>query len=331
MRDVRSRYRWEVSRDVEKVKRHARIVLRIDNEGRIVGFHRNERTGLDVLAILGPGNAMRGPLRGEFFNEALLCEIGMRRCRPYHECKKRVHGKMRVVVGKRHKWFVLSEEQYRALGPRVFQFLQAVVDRRTAGWLIQGKFTRQCEHQYFSRRKNAIRLVTKKCEFIRGCRFSISRADHFFINDLLWVEFNSSRIKEELTGLAAYISILLEPYALEGYQEPFVKLPRAKEAASCLAWKIEKSYSRYLIIRMLGYLRGGCKHKLWKEIKNLVAETIKWNGRKTTEEKRVKRAFVKPAYMDLRMRRPVDSLSPTKDYIVFEILPQTAHREKVAL
>lgn len=144
-------------RDAGRLKKIARWVVVVDENGNILDLINNEPYLANVFAVLGPANVC-----GEDIREAVLLEIGISRGCPYARTESSRTGKNRVAR-RRQKVADLSMNQLRTIWPTLLSVLEECVTSARERWTIKGAW---------SARTNA-----GMKEFERGISFSVSSSD----------------------------------------------------------------------------------------------------------------------------------------------------------
>lgn len=308
-----------VEKDVHRVRKHAVFVLQIENG--LVRLTGNQHARLGVIAVIGPGESF-----GISFSEALLCEIGISKLRPWH--RSRAHNGTRFPNAERRQWFSLSNDQYRLAAPWIFSLIQQIADIRIARW----KAHRTNDHfwcakrrQYYSRRMGKLHEYTWKYRVPpRGIRFSISKRDRLLYADVIWAAFHSGQTRRHLKGLARFVDICLGRYK-RGYQRSFQKLHFVRKVESHLIGKLDRQLPRYILAELPLFMPHGKKNKLWAEIVEL---TERVTG--ICEETNPERALmlnVEPGArermgkIDLKIISEFGNPPRELDYLTFEVFP----------
>lgn len=186
--------------DVKKIRDNARMIVEITSSGEIKYTH-NQKGKLWIIAVIGQINQqqIRKDIKDDFLRagfldellkgEKLLLEIGVWRGKPYGRPKHSFE-----KVGRRHKWFFLSEEQYQLLANNLFGFLQGIANSRISAWNKWWNLPATKFRKY--RGQNVSEAP--------GTRFSVAVSDAFIVSDIFWAEANlNKRRKEFLEWLAS--------------------------------------------------------------------------------------------------------------------------------
>lgn len=298
-----------VARDVAVVKKEAAIVVHLNGNGVVI--NRNPEPRLNVLAVIGPGEAF-----GKKFEEALLCEVGIGKSRPYHMANKprqsRTGGESAKVMPRR-KWFYLSDKQYQQLAPIVFSVLQETTNQAVRGWkksfFNNNPWYVPARRSFFLKRWKKVKTSEKAYAILRGTRYAVSLADRHFLSDIFSAELETNQ--QRLSGLRRYLDKRLSIVARRkrnGRPKAFVDV----EAA------LDKKYlSRYLAIEVLR--RFVPWHRFFDELCALVG----WNGKDATPEHKLIAAALPRSEQRLNeiQIRVTTGLDQKKDHIVFEVFP----------
>lgn len=247
-----------VKKDAELIKKEAVLVLRIKKNGDIEIVNEGSRKRINVIAVLGPAEEYAISdcvLRRFNFDEALLCEIGLRRNKPYNETQNRKREKEeRKNFTKRRKWFQLSKNQFVKVAPVIFQILQGITDKRVDGWKCgpRNPFWVKTKRYKVVKGGKILKSYSKSVKCNCGIRFSISPKDYYFLSAVYWAEFNNPALGKYLGGLARFIDKRLSHYRNNGFRKDFRKLKGFQDVK-----KVVSKISPYLIRKMLEeYLPG---------------------------------------------------------------------------
>ena len=194
-----------VGSDVRTVVAEAQYLLwvHIDEQGKyVVKYEKNPDGKLSIMAVVG-----EGVLEGVTYPLALLCEIGLRRGKPYQRSRTQT---------KRRPWFSMTKEQYQAAGFYIFWLLQKIADERICAWLFGNRKSPRnvsISLQRWSRRKGCMEIKKKQLSYLNGIRFSVLLKEDFIIKDLYWAEaYHNSDIQRITGGLVYFIKQVLAPY-----------------------------------------------------------------------------------------------------------------------
>ncbi|MFA6494846.1 MAG: hypothetical protein WC246_00565 [Candidatus Paceibacterota bacterium] len=200
-----------INGDVDLVSREAQYVLILYKEDGIydVTLKRNPDGKLSIIAVIGEGT-----FQGVRYPLALLCEIGLRRGKPYQAPYARdASGKLILW---RRTWFTLTFDQYRAVAPHILSILQGITDETSRAWLFGNRKAPRTVFlsvQRWNRKKRSAETVSKKVAYINGVRFSVLPKEEFLIKDLYWAEAHLNQDIARITeGLAYFIGQSLGPY-----------------------------------------------------------------------------------------------------------------------
>jgi hypothetical protein len=302
--------------DVALVKKEAKIVLDISKGVGNAELSENADGRLNVLAIIGPGVGLpESPIAGQAFDEALLCEIGISRSRPYARNFLGKDGSKPYSVGKRRKWFGLTDEQYLELGPVIFHYLQTLADMRIAEWK-HPTYRIKSSRTYWYRRTSSLDQKDFKTLVDRGARFTVSTADSKILADVYRAEFDNRKIQRQMGGLSRQIDLLLHPYR-RGFKKRFGKLAVARRVREVFQ---DSSLSRYLKLEALTFLPD----RTQRQFNVHLQETLGWTGGPT-----IQRTLADRVLRNHKSRVNGTKLrvkSEKKTYVVFEIFAQNAHK-----
>ena len=316
-----------VHSDVEHVLKEARIVLTI--RGNAIIQTRNPAGGLGIIAVLGPGD-----FNGQHFNQALLCEIGLVKSRPYHRANRpATKNSQGQYLSKRRKWFSLNKSQYLLAAPIIFSLLRQLtnkaVSQRKAN--IDNPFYLPTSRHYFSRYHNTLFKSVSFQPQLQGSRFSICLEDEFFVRDIYWADLNNPATKNRLKGMAKFIDLYLSSYK-KGFRRRFLKLKKVKKVQMFLYRRGQSIYwPRHHEIEMLSHLPSGKRNPLWS---HLTSDLIHWDGEKTRERCLAEAAPANPESRLGQIRLIVTTslngqnkyriVPKFRDHIVFEVFPSSS-------
>lgn len=307
--------------DASRVKKEATIVFLMEgNKSNGIEILKNPKSRLNVMAVVGPSQAF-----GRKFKEAVLCEIGIGASRPYHEARKPNslrEEKEPINIPRRRKWFSLSQEQYLAVAPALFQCLQRLTNDKVFRWKTgphnNNPFFIRSPNNFFAIRNKKLHSKEVFRNFPIGTRYAVSVADKYLLSDIFWADL---KLREwQLRKLARFVDKLLSPYRNGGYKrrKSFSKLERTKDVQRIFS--TNKYLSKYLLVEMINkYLPRGVKNVFWQDLCDL----IKWDCEELLEEhKLVASIYPNP---ELRLGginfRITTGLERKKDHIVFEVFP----------
>lgn len=323
-----------IAKDVAQVRRHARTVIDIGIP-RSPLVRDNGNPLLDITAVVGPG-----AVNGYRFQESLLCEIGLRRTRPYSRSERRARATksgMRPYVSlvpPRHSWCVMSREGYLRVAPVLFETLSAWMRDVTGRWGSLG-FSVKTPRLY-ANRKNQLQFAEHYGTYPRGCRISVSRRDSFLVADLLAAERDDPFWEKQLSGLATLIMFAFKPLE-EGWEGSFLRQKTVEYVREVLVHRLRRSLPTYMMWELPQYLSGekgtrelrrytARKYRLLPEVRELLAEVtgisqkeVPWQQRLADEAlpgraERMKDFLVR----DISSLR---SREDSKKHWVFELLP----------
>lgn len=313
--------------DVRRVRLHAHAVITIGQE-KTVSFVRNVQPMLDVVAVVGPT-----VYDGVSLFEAVLCEIGLHRSRPYARSERRGPGPSRPylsLVQPRHPYFALSAWQYRLVAPTLFSFLDGWMHEIIGRWSREPWAMFRIQRTFVSRPKFTLRQSDQVVSQPRGCRISVARKDRFLCADLFRTEMNDPFWQEQLQGLACLVELALTPLE-SGYKEPFKCNKEAREVREML--QVRMASMPVYIMAKLPSLFGSHKKstsRLVREATELVADvTGTRNGDSSWQERIAASAL--PGFYDrthCTIVRDISSLrnGGDKPYAVFELLPEARRK-----
>ncbi len=195
--------------DVTITKANTAVVIKIAPDEQNFSVIENEKGRIKVIAVIGPANLTMDEQKIHF-EEALLCEIGMIRARPYRLTEgKKSERFINKTLHSRSKRFSLTENQYRFIAPTLFNLMVEKAQKKCSKWLKKGWKINSFETFW---QKSKKRFVTKKKNkwWSRGARFSVSKKDILIISDIYWAELNlNSVLKRSLKGLSNFTAFIL--------------------------------------------------------------------------------------------------------------------------
>ncbi len=312
-------------RDVARVRQHARAVITLGQD-TAPSFITNNHSVLDVVAVVGPTT-----YDGVSVPEAVLCEVGLRRTRPYARSERRGNGSpirpYLSLIQPRSSRFMLSAWQYRLAAPTMFSLLDGWMREIVGRWLWGPGAVISVRRTYVRRSGSVLetrRFLTMRP---RGCRISVARKDHFLCADLLRIEMGDRYWREQLRGLAATVEMALKPLE-SGYREPFVIDRRVEEARALLRARLETmpNYIMGMLPRFLDWRRRRGGYRLLDQIAALIGDiTGTRNGNPAWQERLAASAL--PGFQDRVgdiVVRDISSLRSDdhKPYLVFELLQE---------
>lgn len=249
-----------VSNDVALVKQEAAFVISFTGRS-IPVFRENPEGRLNVTAVIGPGVGLPGtPVAGSYFQEALLCEIGLSRTRPYRPTNR--------FNRRRRKWFSMTPEQYQEAGALIFLILQWCANKRIGGWKNRFFFL-PTPHLRWRKRIKSLTEYQRYQEQERGARFSVSVGDQFLLSDVYAVQLQNPQLVKQMSGLANVIDLRLNKHR-RGYRWDFEKLRAASDVRRIFR---SSSLPNYLKVQMLEYLPDKKKNAFFYRL----AEMLQWD------------------------------------------------------
>lgn len=322
------RTRQLAAADVLCVRHHARAVITIDQQ-TVSSRIGSDQSKLDVVAVVGPTE-----FDGLSLPEAVLCEVGLHRARPYARSERRGPGAIRPylsLIQPRHPRFALSAWQYRLAAPALFLFLDGWMHEVVGRWFWGPQALLRIRRTFVRGPKFTLEQADQYVTQPRGCRISVARKDIFLCADLFRSEMCDPFWQEQLGGLASMVELALKPLE-SGYREPFRDNERVREVRAMLQARTEVSMPTYVMAtlpRFLGLNERRGAYPLVGQVADLVADvTGIRNGGPSWQERVAASAL--PGFQDRAggiMARDITSLrfngsSGDKPYIVFELLPE---------
>lgn len=316
----------KIKKDIERVKQHSIGFIKINKNSRFRLVANKEKVRLGLIGIIGPPEGFE-----DVFDEALLCEIGVGRTRPYTEARglKRVINELNIPA--RGKYFSLSKQQYQLIAPLVFELIEEMAYERVSRWkkgpFSEDPFWLPSSWHFWSKRGKKFHNRASWAIAVKGSRFSIALKDIFFVKDVYWAELNlNENLKGKflvkrghINGLVNFIDKRLNDFRSERKykgKKPFRELEGVKQVERILR---ESSLSRHLLIEVVRRLRDE-KKNIFSEY---IADMIGWDGLESEENKLVKSVLLEPESRlnDIQLR-VTTGLDVQKDRVVFEVYPR---------
>lgn len=316
----------KIKRDIEKVKKHSRVVLRICKDNIVEIIENKNKVRLDVIAVLGPARRFN-----RNWEEVILAEVGFRSTRPYNKVMGLDRTPDEKTIPKRRKWFSLSKEQYELIAPIVFKRIEGFALKKVLSWekgpFSDDPFLIPSTWHFWTKRGKKFYSRVSWMARKRGIRFSVSLKDIFFIKDVYWAELNLNKDikggflygKGQINGLVNFIDKRINWYRSDrNYKgrKPFRELTGVKQVEKILQ---RPSLSQHLKIEVVRRLRDE-KKNIFSEY---IADMINWDGLESRESKLAKSVLANPkARLGNIQLRVTTGLETAKNYIVFEVYPQ---------
>jgi len=293
-----------VSSDVDTVRRNAVAVIELELGGNEPVLTQNSEGELNVIAVVGSGAGLSGtPVHGQQFKEALLCEVGLAKTKPYRQTKW--HPGERKYCKKRRRWFTLSEEQYKSVAPLLFLKLQSRANKIIGSWKNGGCFTTSITIRNF-REKATFNYRKGRAEVLSGVRFSVLTADKLLLADIYGAELRNPKLIQQMNGFARAIDARLSKHR-RGYRT-FNKLRAAHDVLRMFE---HTSLPEHLKVETLERLPGGRNNVFYYAIKDM----MEWEYGRTPESLLVDKALCRDYTNNIRFR--VAYRRP--EYVVVEI------------
>lgn len=279
-----------IARDVERVKKFALAVITLTPENEVF-VQENLRGKLAVIAVIGPANDPHG----NHLDEALLCEVGLWRSRPFirsrgcepelwfgkRKTTKRGSGK-RISIPKRREWFALSSEQYKIVSPVVFATIQNLIDHRISTWKtgenINWIMNLRLPTTNSRKRSQVKSFFIRNRHIPRGIQVAFP-GDELFLRDIYWAELNCNPIiKKYLKEFAKWIYRNISRYEMGYRRRDFRTLVGFRSVSQLFSRSV---LPRHLKIEALQFLPGGYRYPLYHELRKL----LHWSGEPTREHR----------------------------------------------
>jgi len=272
-----------VKRDVENVKKHARIIIYINSP---INISLKPKSRLNVLAVIGPGT-----YNGQIYKEAVKLEVGIGRGKPYH-VPSHVKG---AWIAARKKWFALDEGQYCLVAPTIFAILNKLsreqIEKRKCNF--SNPFWFKVYRPKFLLRKKGIDWREKSVPCLPETRFAVSKKDELLIRDIYQAELNhNTALTNQILSIAKAVDKRLSPFRNKQYKKPFCDLQGFKDAKGYLTNSPLLKRNPHLLpeirellrYRLREYPKKIEKNPLWDEI---VQHLIPWDGTTITPERQL--------------------------------------------
>ena len=312
------------------VKENAEVIFHVSEDG-VVTVDKNEEPRLNVLAVTGPYSDNRWD-----FEEALLMEVGFGTTRPYNEVHipldLRREGEPQNFVP-RFKGFQMSDVQYQAVAPYIFEYLenraQAQVAQRRDGWkaykikALGHKNSGDKLKKPIVTKRGRPFAVNLKYEKPPLVRFSASWHDQNFVKDLYWAEiYGNLAVQSQFKSMSSEMRMFLDR-ALRRYKNTPSSWLKSSDFATArhildrfsLAWGDEvrdRSYLQKILLR--DFLDE--KHYFFDEL----CTAIKWQGEPIEEELLAKSVLDKP---ESRLGKAQLKIWRRKsDLVLFDLYPE---------
>jgi len=260
-----------VNEDVSIIQKEARFVIIIENNQAII--RENSHGKISVIGIIGEGT-----LEGMCYPMALLCEIGLRRGKPYQRISSKKRDSKGKLILRRRTWFSMTWEQYRVVAPCVFKILQHLADTTSAQWATGN---RKNPYMIYG---DCERRIEKAIRCVNPVRFSVLPKDTFVVRDVYWAETHLNKaMLRGCEGLKVFISRCIYPWMNKG------KKPHRKNFFS-LKWpsitrdKVRASkLPTYLVLWVVNKYFSHHPSPQWKKFPHPFCEEIlsmvKWDGK----------------------------------------------------
>lgn len=254
--------------------------------------------------------------------EALLCEIGLGKSRPYREGWHTKEG-VRTYIAKRRE-VPLAIPNYESIGRRLLLLLQEFVDERVSEWKSLGFYLPHTKNHMSRRQKTYLRSVKYK-PVVRGVRFSVP-IESEIARDLAWAElYENKDLVDSLSGLARYIDLTLTHHYVRRKQWRgktfFRNLVHVKE---CVAQIQERKLKARHLERLFDLYPGGAKSSFLPHLKYLFGI----NGARSPERMLADRASAGVHERVKGLKVEVISLNTHHGYLVAEIFPSREYVKK---
>lgn len=297
--------------DVERVKQHAFVVIKISDEGKLEFSINKVKARLQVMAIIGTV---------EKYGEVILCEIGFGSTRPYSRCLG-THRRLveESEIPRRRKAFSLSSVRYELVAPFIFDLLKMAAYERVSSWknshLSDNPFMVEASKNRWSGRRMSVTEFYEKVIRTAGIRFNVSTKDIFLLRDIYWADMHSNG--KIINGLVRFINMILHrPHKSSLSKERILKLNGIRDIRRIIN---RHSLPRHWRIEVVRKLRDVKRNIDW----DYVAEMIKWDGNDSEERKLTKEVLPNPEsrVIDIWLKVTM-GLEAQKGYVTFEVIPQ---------
>ena len=313
MRGISPKKIFELAKnDAERIKRGAKIVVQIDENGKIIDLRENPNGKISVLAVVGPIGIVDERVGEEFLKnglldvllkeQVLLLEIGMARGKPYRVGYDRERKNNTFHIPLRRKWFFLSTTQYLNLSPVLFLLLKNEAQDRRQKWLKH-------ETTFFLLRKGSgFRKERTTAELLASCagvKFSVSLKDAFICSDILWAE-KENEVRKRFLNYFCSLSIKLL------YSEN--KKQKNKDNLKKYLMRHHRPRSFYVIEDMVELLPMNKKF-IAADIANLIG----WDLKETKERSLRNAVLANPSSRVSNIKLRVERINYSRNYLIFEV------------
>ncbi len=311
----------KVKNDAKLVKEIGRIILTIDENGKILEAIKNQDWSLNVIAVLGPAT-----IKNERVAEIILLEIGIGATRPYHASSKR-----KPFINYRKKVAHLTRNQYLKIKSVIFQLVKQLAYEKISSW----------EHKTWVvlKKRNLVKL--KKgimYDFDRwfivptGVRFSVSKEDFDFLVDIYCAELNSNKaVREKLFKIGRFIDKCLNRGGgkRHGYEKSFYTDDQIRymiRTSGPISFATEAIQRNKLLPHQLLFIKRNCisiRRTLFEQLVEHVVD-FSWGKIDAEEFLRVESLIGDFSEQEngLRIRTIIPNLKK-RDFVVFEVcLPE---------
>lgn len=306
--------------DVDLVKKEARFVLIISPDERTVLVSENDNPRLDVFAIIGPSQGFN-----RHWDEVLLTEIGISRTRPYNEVRGLVRQLEQSNIHQRRKWFSLSQQQYLLVAPVIFKMMNVRAEKIISFWKTgspENEFRIRTRSSWWSNHRKKLSFKSLYYAVPRGIRFNVSLKDEFFVRDVFWAGLNlNKRIKNQINGLAGFISKRLNWYNKEGNycgKRDVVDLIGYQQVKECIQGCYLNRFP-HLMVELAKKLKQDSRIASFFP---RLADIFQWHGEETEESRLASSASQIPSLVErlgeIQILVTAD-LSKKRDFITFEV------------
>ena len=298
--------------DAERIKSEAKIVVQIDENGKIIDLQENPNGKISVLAVIGTVGVIdervekilwKKGILDEFLKEqVILLEIGMIRGKPYRTGYDKEKKNGTYYIPPRRKWFFLSHTQYLNLSPALFLLLKSEARDRRQKWLKHETSFLLLRKESGFRKERTVADLLASCA---GVRFSVSLKDTFICSDILWAE-KENEVRKRFLNYFCRLSIKL--LSSEN------KKQKNKDNLKKYLMRPHRRRSFYVIEDMIELLPMNKKF-IAADIANLIG----WDFQETKERRLRNAVLPNPLSRvdDIELR--IERIDNSHKYLVFEV------------
>lgn len=301
----------QAARDVERVEKHALILISVDRHGN-VHVTRRRKSRLTIIGVVGYTTELDSTKP----TKAVLAEIGLWRRWPYQPVSNNGCGSK---IQPRKKLASLTQKQYECIAPYLFSEIKSWVEKRANNRIPSARLYWNAidKIEYTNRYGETIRKQ-RRVSISRGYRITVPLEFTYLIADLCWAELRKNiEVMLYLSKFAQWVRFRIKKYE-NGYKRDFktlkgFKLLKRLLLNSILPWHLQ--------VEALTYLPGGKAYPLYQEI----CELMHWDGSATRERTLAQHALPNPQSRLKNLQ--VRTKKMWNGSLAFEIYPE--HEEEI--